>query len=76
MTRIVTVKQRVMRAARLPVSDGNVRKAALRLLGQPLVSTEVQYVQRTLGDKATQKEIDDKIVAVRKMPWASIAVRD
>ena len=73
MTRVITVKQRVLRAARLPVSDGNVRKAALRLLGQPLVSTEVQYVQRTLGDKATQKEIDDKIVAVRKMPWASIA---
>ena len=76
MTRVITVKQRVLRAARLPVSDGNVRKAALRLLGQPLVSTEVQYVQRTLGDKATQKEIDDKIVAVRKMPWASIVIPD
>jgi hypothetical protein len=76
MSRVIAVKQRAVRAARLPVSDGNVRKAALRLLGQPLVSTEVQYVQRTLGDKATQKEIDDKIVAVRKMPWASITVRD
>jgi len=76
MTRVISLKQRATRAAQFPVTDGNLRKAALRLLGQPLVSTEVQYVQRTLGDKATQKEIDDKIVAVRKMPWASIAVRD
>ena len=40
MTSVIAVKQRATRAARLPVSDGNVRKAALRLLGQPLVSTE------------------------------------
>jgi len=76
MTRVIKVKESVTRMAHFPVNDGNLRKAALRLLGQPLVSTEVQYVQRTLGNKATQREIDDNIVAVRKMPWASIVLRD
>ena len=72
-TRVITTKQRI---AHFTVSDSNVRKAALRLLGQPLVSTEVQYVQRTLGNKATQQEMDEKIMAVRKLPWASIVVQD
>jgi hypothetical protein len=58
---------------RVPVSEGNIRKAALRLLQQNLVSTEVQYVQRVLGNSATQQAIDDNVIAVRKMVWASIA---
>ena len=76
MTRVVSIKPAKQRIAHFAVTDTNLRKAALRILGQPLVSTEVQYVQRTLGDSATQKEIDDKIAAVRKMPWASIVLRD
>ncbi|HEY3052815.1 MAG TPA: hypothetical protein VGK04_05435 [Thermoanaerobaculia bacterium] len=58
----------------MPVSETNLRKAALRLLGQKLVSTEVQYIQRTLGATATQQELDATVVAVRKMPWASIVI--
>jgi hypothetical protein len=61
---------------RVPVSEGNIRKAALRLLNQNLVSTEVQYVQRVLGASATQQAIDDNVIAVRKMVWASIAPAD
>lgn len=64
------------RVAHFTVTDANLRKAALRLLGQPLVSSEVQYVQRTLGNSASQQEMDDTIVAVRKMPWASIVLPD
>ena len=56
----------------LPVSESNLKKSAVRLLGQKLVSTEVHYIQRTLGASATQQEIDATVVAVRKMPWASI----
>ena len=56
----------------LPVSESNLKKSAVRLLGQKLVSTEVHYIQRTLGPSATQQEIDATVVAVRKMPWASI----
>jgi K+/H+ antiporter YhaU regulatory subunit KhtT len=56
----------------LPVSESNLKKSAARLLGQKLVSTEVHYIQRTLGASATQQEIDATVVAVRKMPWASI----
>ena len=58
----------------IPVSEGNLSKAAMRLLGQRLVSPEVQYIQRTLGLSATQEELDDKVLAVRKMPWAKLIV--
>lgn len=64
------------RIARVAVSELNVRKAAKRLLGSVLVSTEVAYVQRELGAKATQQELDAKIIAVRKLPWASIVIPD
>ncbi len=56
----------------IPVSELNLSKAAMRLLGQRLVSPEVQYIQRTLGLSATQEELDDKVLAVRKMPWAKL----
>jgi hypothetical protein len=62
--------------ARVPVSELNLRRTANRLLGASLVSTEVSYIQRELGASATQEELDAKVVAVRKMPWASIVVPD
>ncbi|PYQ27927.1 MAG: hypothetical protein DMF57_17935 [Acidobacteria bacterium] len=58
----------------IPVSELNLSKAAMRLLGQRLVSPEVQYIQRTLGVSATQEELDDKVIAVRKMPWAKLVL--
>jgi len=58
----------------IPVSELNLSKAAMRLLGQRLVSPEVQYIQRTLGLSATQEELDDKVLAVRKMPWAKLVL--
>jgi K+/H+ antiporter YhaU regulatory subunit KhtT len=64
----------IRRVVSLPVSETNLRKAAIRLLGQKLVSSEVQYIQRTLGATATQQELDATVVAVRKMPWASIVI--
>jgi hypothetical protein len=64
------------RVAHFPVSESNVRKAAIRVLGQQLVSPEVQYVQRTLGNTASQQEMDETILAVRKLPWASIVSPD
>jgi len=67
---------RVPAASRMPVSETNLRKAAARLLSQTLVSTEVQYIQHVLGATATQKDMDDKVIAVRKMPWASIVLPD
>lgn len=67
---------RAVQAKGLPVSELNIRKTAIRLLGTRLVSTEVHYIQRTLGAKASQQEIDRNVVAVRKMPWASIVEPD
>ena len=61
---------------RLRVTDLNLRKASRRLLGQDLVSTEMLYIQSRLGTSATQQEIDDSVVAVRRLPWAKIAIAD
>ena len=62
------------RVTTLPVSELNLKKTALRVLGQRLVSPEVAYIQRTLGATATQQELDVTVMAVRKMPWASIVL--
>jgi len=61
----------------ITVSERNLQSAAIRLLPKhnKLVSPEVDYLRRVLGDKATQNEIDEKVVLVRRMPWSEI-VRD
>ena len=61
---------------KLRVTDLNLRKTAQRLLGQKLVSPEIQYIQRTLGVSATQQQIDDNVMAVRRLPWTTIVVPD
>jgi hypothetical protein len=60
----------------MAVTEGNITKAAVRLLSQRLVSSEIHYVQRELGSTATQDDIDAKVIAVRKLPWSSIVVAD
>jgi len=62
--------------ARMTVSETNLKKAAIRLLGQKLVSPEVQYIQRTLGGSATQQQLDDQVLAVRKLEWSKIVLPD
>ena len=59
---------------KMPVSALNITKAATRLLSHRLVSTEIEYVQRTLGTSSTQQDIDATVIAVRKLPWSSIVV--
>ena len=56
------------------VSERNLQSAATRLLPKhnKLVSSEVEYLRRVLGDKATQNEIDDKVTLVRRLPWREI----
>ena len=66
----------VRKAPKVSISELNVKKAAARLLTVKLVSTEISYVQRTLGNSATQDELDARVIAVRKMPWAEIALPD
>ena len=58
----------------ITVSERNLQNAAIRLLPKhnKLVSTEVDYLRRVLGDKATQVEIDEKVVLVRRLPWREI----
>ena len=62
------------KAKKLTVSDLNLKKAAIRLLGQTLVSNEIQYIQRNLPATATQEQLDENVLAVRKLPWAQIAI--
>ena len=69
-------KKLALREPKVSVTDTNIGKAAIRLLGQRLVSTELLYVHRVLGSKATQQNLDSQVQAVRKLPWASIAIAD
>jgi len=57
----------VQKVKKLPVSAINIARAADRLLWQRLVSTEIDYIQRTLEASSTQKEIDANVFAIRKM---------
>jgi hypothetical protein len=56
------------------VSERNLQSAATRLLPKHnrLVSSEVDYLRRVLGDKATQESIDEKVLLVRRLPWREI----
>jgi hypothetical protein len=56
------------------VSERNLQSAAIRLLpkSNKLVSTEVEYLRRVLGDRATQVEIDEKVQQVRRLPWSQL----
>jgi hypothetical protein len=58
----------------ITVSERNLQSAAIRLLPKhnKLVSPEVDYLRRVLGEKATQAQIDEKVQQVRKLPWAEI----
>ncbi|MGZ4808424.1 MAG: hypothetical protein ACXVIJ_11815 [Thermoanaerobaculia bacterium] len=58
----------------ITVSERNLQSAAIRLLPKhnKLVSPEVDYLRRVLGDKATQRDIDERVLAVRKLPWSEI----
>ena len=58
----------------ITVSERNLQSAAQRLFPKhnKLVSSEVDYLRRVLGDKATQGEIDEKVQLVRKLPWSEI----
>ena len=58
----------------ITVSERNLQNAATRLLPKHnrLVSTEVEYLRRVLPERATQVEIDEKILLVRKLPWSAI----
>jgi hypothetical protein len=66
---------KVLRAPKMiTVSERNLQNAAIRLLPKhnKLVSPEVDYLRRVLGEKATQAQIDEKVQQVRKLPWSEI----
>lgn len=58
----------------ITVSERNLQNAAVRLLPKHnrLVSSEVEYLRRILGERATQQTIDEKVLLVRRLPWGEI----
>lgn len=66
--------QRKLAKKLVSVSERNLQSAAVRLLPKHnrLVSSEVEYLRRVLGDKATQRDIDEKVLLVRRLPWSEI----
>lgn len=74
--KVAAVKKKKVTEAKFTVSETNIAKAAMRLLSQRLVSTETAYIQRVLGNTATQQAIDDQVMAVRKLPWSQIVIPD
>jgi hypothetical protein len=68
------LKKVTLKVKKMPVTATNITKAATRLLTHRLVSTEIDYVQRTLGASSTQQELDATVVSVRNLPWSSIVI--
>lgn len=67
----------IKQGAKIPVSEGNLRSAAARLLSnRQIVSSEIQYIQQKLGATATRSQIDEIVIAVRAMPWSQVALSD
>lgn len=76
--RFVVAESMDEKAKRVPkqisVSERNLQNAAVRLLpkNNRLVSSEVEYLRRVLGERATQAQIDEKVLLVRRLPWREI----
>jgi hypothetical protein len=68
------VEQKGKTPKQITVSERNLQNAAVRLLPKhnKLVSSEVDYLRRVLGDRATQAQIDEKVLLVRQLPWRDI----
>lgn len=66
---------RTRKASKLiTVSERNLQSAAIRLFPRQnrLVSSEIEYLRRVLGDRASQTDIDEKVLLVRRLPWREI----
>jgi hypothetical protein len=63
---------------RVVVNAMSLQRAAARLLTKAgkLVTPEISYLLQILGTRSTQEEIDENVVAVRKMPWHTFAPAD
>src|ERR1700737_2728083 len=71
----ICMSEKAVRVSKtVTVSERNLQSAALRLLPKhnKLVSPEVDYLRRVLGERATQQQIDEKVQQVRKLPWSEI----
>lgn len=64
----------VKRPQRLTVSNKALQSAASRLLpkGGKLVTPEIAYIKRQLGHTATQNEIDEQVMGVRRITWQNL----
>jgi hypothetical protein len=74
VVRFIMQPQLKKTAKLVSVSERNLQTAATRLLpkNNRLVSSEVEYLRRILGERATQEKIDENVQRVRSLPWKDI----
>ncbi|HEX8153281.1 MAG TPA: hypothetical protein VF698_09160 [Thermoanaerobaculia bacterium] len=60
------------------MTERNLQNAATRLFPKhnKLVSMELDYLRRVLGERATQSDIDEKVQLVRRLPWKDIVAEN
>ncbi|MGH9456414.1 MAG: hypothetical protein ACRD2J_02090 [Thermoanaerobaculia bacterium] len=58
---------------KVSVTERNLQKAAERVeLRSPLVSVELEYLRKNLGNTATQDEMERRVSEVRRTPWSEL----
>ena len=69
-----TVPVKAVRERKIAVTERILQHAAGRLISTPLVSVEISYLQKTLGNSETESNINEAVASVRRLPWATIAL--
>ena len=65
---------KAVRERKIAVTERILQHAAGRLISTPLVSVEISYLQKTLGNSETESNINEAVASVRRLPWATIAL--
>ena len=59
--------------SKIAVNERSLRAAAKRLLSNGQICwNEIFYLQESLPTRTTQVELDDSVVAVRKLSWEQL----
>lgn len=69
-----TTPVKAVRERKVAVTERILQHAAGRLISTPLVSVEISYLQKTLGNSETESNINEAVAGVRRLPWATIAL--
>ncbi|MFN2239717.1 MAG: hypothetical protein ABR524_10025 [Thermoanaerobaculia bacterium] len=65
---------KAVRERKVAVTERILQHAAVRLISTPLVSVEISYLQKHLGNTETETNINEAVASVRRLPWATVAM--